>query len=114
MMFDAYTNRMHRILANLLINCPRCTILIKSMDASAHVKDPTLISKFMDVFLQEIDLHNVVKIITNNAVNYVISIRMLMETQRSFFWTPCTAHHIDLSFDARGYGEKFLHQGGHW
>jgi hypothetical protein len=56
----------------------------------------------MDAFLQEIGLHNVVQIITDNATNYVAIGRLLMERYRSLLWTPCIAHCIDLMLEDMG------------
>ena len=35
----------------------------------------------------------------DNAANYVVARRMLMERHPTLFWTPCTAHCIDLMLD---------------
>jgi hypothetical protein len=77
-------------------------MFIKSVDASAHVKDATLLCELMDAFIQEIGLHNVVQIITDNATNYVATGRLLMKRYHSLFWTPCIAHCIDLMLEDMG------------
>jgi hypothetical protein len=56
----------------------------------------------MDELIQEIGLYNVVQIITDNATNYVVAGRFLMESHRSLFWTPCDAHCIDLMLENMG------------
>jgi hypothetical protein len=43
--------------------------------------------------------HNVVQIITDNATNYVVTGRILMERHRSLFWILCIAHFIDLMLE---------------
>jgi hypothetical protein len=60
-------------------------MFIKSIDALAHVKDATLWCELMDAFIQEIGMHNVVQIITDNATNYAAAGRVLMERHRSLF-----------------------------
>jgi hypothetical protein len=95
-MFDGWTDRKGRFLLNFLVHCRRSTMFIKSIDASTHVKDASLLCELMDAFIQEIDVHNVVQIITDNAANYVAAGRLLMERHHSLFWTPCVAHCIDL------------------
>jgi hypothetical protein len=100
--FDGWTDRKGRSLLNFLVHCPRGTMFIKSVDASAHVKDAALLCELMDVFIQEIGLHNVVQIITDNAANYVVSSRLLMERYHSLFWTPCIPHCIDLMLKDMG------------
>ena len=91
-----------RSLLNFLVHCPRGTMFIKSIDASAHVKDAALLCELMDAFIHEIGVHNVVQIITDNAANYVAAGRLLMERNRSLFWTPCAAHCIDLMLEDMG------------
>ena len=38
-MSDGWTDSKGRILINFLVHCPRGTMFVKSIDASAHVKD---------------------------------------------------------------------------
>jgi hypothetical protein len=101
-MSDGWTDRKGRSLLNFLVHCPRGTMFIKSIDASAHVKDAALLCELMDAFIHEIGVHNVVQIITDNAANYVAAGRLLMERNRSLFWTPCAAHCIDLMLEDMG------------
>jgi hypothetical protein len=101
-MSDGWTDRKGRSLLNFLVHCPRGTMFIKSIDASAHVKDAKFLCELMDAFIQEISMHNVVQIITDNAANYVVVGRLLMERHRSLFWTPCAAHCIDLMLEDMG------------
>jgi hypothetical protein len=101
-MSDGWTDRKGRSLLNFLVHCPRGTMFIKSIDASTHVKDATLLCELMDAFIQEIGMHNVVQIITDNATNYVAAGRLLMERNRSLFWTPCATHCIDLMLEDMG------------
>ena len=85
-----------RTLINFLVHCHRGTMFIKSIDASAYVKDAALLSELMDGFIQDIGVHNIVQIITNNAANYVVAGKMLMKRDSTLFWTPCATHCIDL------------------
>jgi hypothetical protein len=101
-MFEGWNDRKGRSLLNFLVHYPRGTMFIKLVDASTDVKDVALLCELMDAFIQEIGLHNVVQIITNNAANYVAAGRLLMERYRSLFWTPCTAHCIDLMLEDMG------------
>jgi hypothetical protein len=102
MMYDGWTDRKCRTLLNFLVHCPRGTMFIKSVDASTHVKDATLLCELMDGFIQEISLHNVVQIITDNEANYVVVGRTLMERHCSLVWSPCTTHCIDLMLEDMG------------
>jgi hypothetical protein len=68
-------------------------MFIKLVDASTHVKDVALLCELMNGLIHEILVCIMwCKILTYNATNYVAAGRMLMERQRSLFWTPCIAH----------------------
>ena len=41
----------------------------------------------------------VVQIITNNAANYVVASKSLMERYQILYWTPCATHCIDLMLE---------------
>ena len=77
-------------------------MFIKSVDASAYVKNATRLCELMDGFIQDIGVHNVVQIITDNTTNYVAAGRMLMERHPTLFWTPCVTHCIDLMLEDMG------------
>ena len=98
-MSDGWTDRRGRTLLNFLVRCLKGSMFIKSVDASAHVKDASLLCELLSGFIEEIGLPNVVQIITDNAANYVAAGKMLMERHRSLFWTPCAAHCIDLMLE---------------
>ena len=101
-MSDGWTDRKGRTLLNFLVHCPKGTMFIKSVDASAHIKDAAMICELLDGFIREIGVQNVVQVITDNAANYVAAGKMLMERHRTLFWTPCAAHCIDLLLEDMG------------
>jgi hypothetical protein len=53
-MSDSWTDGKGRSILNFLVNCPRGTMFIKSIDASAYVKDAQLLCELLDNFIQEI------------------------------------------------------------
>eukprot|EP00253_Pinus_taeda_P010825 PITA_10825 len=77
-------------------------MFMKSIDASAQIKDAHLLCELLDTFIQEVDPQNVVQVITGNAANYVVVGRLLMERYPNLFWTPCAAHCIDLMLEDIG------------
>ena len=78
LMSDGWTDIRGRTLLNFLVHCPRGTMFMRSVDASAHVKDAVLLCGLLDEFIQEIGPQHVVQVITDNLVNYVDAGRMLM------------------------------------
>jgi hypothetical protein len=101
-MSDGWTDGKGRTLLNFLVHCPRGTMFLKSVDASAHVKDATLLCDLLDGFIQEVGSQHVVQVITDNAANYVAASRMLMSRYPTLFWTPCATHCLDLMLEDMG------------
>ena len=52
-------------------------MFMKSVDASAHIKDACTLCELLDIFIQEVGPSNVVQVITDNAANYVAVARCL-------------------------------------
>ena len=74
-----------RTLLNFLVHCLRGTMFLKFVDASAHVKDATLLCDLLDGFIQEVGPQHVVQVITDNAANYIATGRMLMDKHPTLF-----------------------------
>jgi hypothetical protein len=81
---------------NLLVSCPRGTILLKSVDASNQGKDEKILFELLNNMVMEAAVENGVEIITNNASNSVLVGNMLEELHPTIFWTPCVVHCLDL------------------
>eukprot|EP00253_Pinus_taeda_P006458 PITA_06458 len=96
---DGWTDQKGGTLINFLVSCPKGTMFIKSVDASAQIKDARTLCNLLDVFILEVGVENVVQVITDNATNYVVAGRMLMDRYPTLLWTPCAAHCIDLLED---------------
>eukprot|EP00253_Pinus_taeda_P036730 PITA_36730 len=101
-MSDGWTDQKGRTLLNFLVSCPKGTMFMKSVDASAHIKDARTLCELLDIFIQEVGPSNVVQVITDNAANYVATGKMLMERYPNLFWTRCAAHCIDLMLEDIG------------
>jgi hypothetical protein len=98
-MSDGWTNGKDRSILNLLVNFPRGAMFIKSIDASAYVKDAHLLCELLDNFIREIGPQYVVQVITDNAANNVAADKLLMERYQTLNWTPCAVHCIDLMLE---------------
>ncbi|XP_075500591.1 uncharacterized protein LOC142539197 [Primulina tabacum] len=101
-MSDGWTDRKHRTLINFLVNSPKGTMFLESVDASAHVKTGTLLYELLDRFVECVGEKNVVQVITDNGSNYVLAGKLLQAKRSNLFWTPCAAHCIDLMLEDIG------------
>jgi hypothetical protein len=84
-MSDGWIVGKGRSILNFLVNFPKGTMFIKSVDASAYTKDAHLLWELLDGFIRKIGLQYVVQVIMDNVVNYVVFGRMLMERYTSLY-----------------------------
>jgi hypothetical protein len=102
MMSDGWTHQKGRTLLNILVNCPKGAMFIKFVDASTHIKDALLLCGLLDRFNREVGPQNVKQVITDNATNYVVARKLLMQRYPTLFWTPCAANCIVLILEDMG------------
>lgn len=76
-MSDRWTNQRDRTIINFVVACPQGIMFLKSIDASANVKDAHLIFSLLADVVEEVGVANVVQVITDNATNYVPTRRLL-------------------------------------
>lgn len=71
-MCDGWTDRKYRTLINFLVNCPRGTMFLESIDASSYSKDANKIFNLLGKFVDKIGEANVVQIVTDSAAANVL------------------------------------------
>ncbi|KAK1588511.1 hypothetical protein Q3G72_024175 [Acer saccharum] len=101
-MSDGWKDMRGRQLINFLVNNPHGTVFLKSIDASNVVKNATLLFNLLDEVVEEVGEDIVVQVVTDNASNYKKAGEMLMKKRTRLWWTPCTAHCIDLILEKIG------------
>ncbi|KAM5551456.1 hypothetical protein ABKV19_026341 [Rosa sericea] len=98
-MSDGWTDGKSRVILNFLVNSPRGTWFLKSVDASDTIKNGELMLNYLDSVVEEVGEENVVQIVTDNASNYKWAGKELMKYRSKLWWTPCAAHCIDLMLE---------------
>ncbi|XP_016189421.1 uncharacterized protein LOC107630719 [Arachis ipaensis] len=98
-MTNGWTDKRRRTILNFLVNSPKGTIFLKSIDASHITKTADKIFKMIDDVVEEVGEENVIQVVTDNAANYKATGEMLMKKRKKLFWTPCAAHCIDLMLE---------------
>ncbi|QHO24890.1 uncharacterized protein DS421_12g376240 [Arachis hypogaea] len=98
-MTDGWTDKRRRTILNFLVNSPKGTVFLKSINASDICKTAEKIFKMIDEVVEEVGEENVVQVVTDNAANYKKAGQMLMEKRKNLYWTPCAAHCIDLMLE---------------
>ncbi|KAH1213767.1 hypothetical protein GmHk_14G041657 [Glycine max] len=98
-MSDGWIDKKRRSICNFLVNSPKGTVFLYSLDTSDISKMTDKVLKMMDNVVNFVGEKNVVQVITNNAVNYKAARELLMQKREHLYWIPCDAHCIDLIFE---------------
>ncbi|XP_031391589.1 uncharacterized protein LOC116203792 [Punica granatum] len=96
---DGWTDKKRRSICNFLVNSPKGTIFLTSIDTSDISKTVDKVFEMIDDIVDQVGEENVVQIVTDNTANYKAAGEMLMEKRKKLFWTPCAAHCIDLMLE---------------
>ncbi|GJX03104.1 zf-BED domain-containing protein [Tanacetum coccineum] len=99
LMSDGWSDRKNRSICNFLVNSPKGTIFLASIDTSEISKTKEKVFAMLDDFVEKIGEEHVVQVVTDNAANYKAAGEMLMNKRKKLFWTPCAAHCIDLMLE---------------
>ncbi|XP_052170572.1 uncharacterized protein LOC127786893 isoform X2 [Diospyros lotus] len=99
LMCDGWKDKRERSLLNFLVNCPKGSMFIRSIDTSSYAKDAIKIFKLLDQFVEEVGEANVVQVVTDNASANVLAGEFLMAKRKHLYWTPCAAHCLDLMLE---------------
>ncbi|XP_030931017.1 uncharacterized protein LOC115956884 [Quercus lobata] len=89
---DGWTDNRERSITNFLVNSPKGTVFLKSIDTSDISKNVENLFQLLDSLVQEIGEENVVQLVTDSALAYVSTGEKLMEKRHKIFWNPCAAH----------------------
>ncbi|KAI3956781.1 hypothetical protein MKW92_005599 [Papaver armeniacum] len=93
-MCDWWTDGRRRTLINFLVNCPKGTVSLKSIDGSAHSKTAELCHEML------------LEIITDNASNFKKAGGWIQDDLK-IYWTPCAAHCVNLMCEDISEIQKF-------
>ncbi|XP_052178007.1 uncharacterized protein LOC127791885 isoform X2 [Diospyros lotus] len=99
LMCDGWKDKRERSLLNFLVNCPKGSMFIRSIDTSSYAKDAIKIFKLLDQFVEEVGEANVVQVVTNNVSANVLAGEFLMAKRKQLYWTLCAAHCLDLMLE---------------
>ena len=97
-MSDGWTGPTKLSIINFMVYSKGSTIFLKSVDASDKIKDNKYIYGLLKDVIKEVGESNVVQIVTDNGSAFVKAGKLLMK-KYNLYWTPCTAHCIDLMFE---------------
>ncbi|KAL6513274.1 hypothetical protein OROGR_020760 [Orobanche gracilis] len=99
LMADGWRDRKGRSLINFLINTPRGSMFVESVDASSYSHTGQKMFELLDRFIQRVGPDDVVQVVTGSASNNVLAGKLLEDKYPHLYWTPCAAHCLDLIFE---------------
>ncbi|KAL7222083.1 hypothetical protein ACSBR1_023905 [Camellia fascicularis] len=74
---DGWTDKRGRTLINILVNCPRGTMFVESVNASSYSKDGRKLFELLEKFVEKVRKENVAQVITDSAAANVLADLML-------------------------------------
>ncbi|XP_068642793.1 uncharacterized protein [Aristolochia californica] len=100
---DTWTSEMGKTLVIVLVDSPKGTIFLKSVDASDSVGDVDKLFLLYDRVIQEVGVNNVVQVLTHDTSNTMEAVgKRISEKYRVLFWNRCALHCIDLILEDIG------------
>ncbi|XP_042379959.1 uncharacterized protein LOC121972342 [Zingiber officinale] len=102
LMADGWTDKRHMTLINFLVNSPKGSIFIKSVDASDYAKTGEKIFQLLDRFVERVGEATVVQVVTDSVSNNVLAGKLLEAKRSHLYWTPCDAHCVNLILEDIG------------
>ncbi|GJT32139.1 hAT dimerization domain-containing protein [Tanacetum coccineum] len=93
-------------IVNFLVNSPKGSVFIRSLDVSEVTKDANTLFKMLENMVDEVGEQNVIQVVMDNASNYVKDGKLLEATRPHLYWTLCAAHCIDLMLEDIGNLER--------
>lgn len=102
-LLDGWMDEKGRNLINVLADCPKGTIYIRSCDISAFIADVDALQFFIEQIIEEVGVENVVQIITHSISDCMAAAgQRLMEKFRTVFWTVSASYCIELMLEKIG------------
>ena len=88
-MSDGWTDKKRRSICNVLVNSPKETIFLSSVDTSNISKTADKVFEMLDAIVERIEEENVVQAVTDNDANYKAAGQLLMGKRKD-----CFGHHV--------------------
>ncbi|XP_019237352.1 PREDICTED: uncharacterized protein LOC109217548 [Nicotiana attenuata] len=97
-MMDKWTARNGKMIINILVNSPKGSLFLESVDASDSSTDSTKMFSLFKSTIDSIGAENIVQVVTDNASENVKAGDLMSVGYPHIYWTPCAAHSVNLIF----------------
>ncbi|CAN1124959.1 hypothetical protein LINPERHAP2_LOCUS2636 [Linum perenne] len=81
-MSDGWTDTRRRSICNFLVNSPKGTVFVESIDTSSFSKNAEKVFEMLDNVVEKVGEENVIQIVTDNGVAYKAAGTKLMEKRK--------------------------------
>ena len=98
-MCDGWSSRTRKPIINLMVYCDRSMTYLSSFDTTDKPKTADYIFSLMDKIVEKVGEENIVQVVTDNEASFKAVGMLLMEKSKHLFWSPCSAHCIDLMLE---------------
>jgi len=88
-MADGWRDQKRRTLINFLVYCSKGTVFLKIVDVSDISKTARLLYQLFREVVLYVGVETIMHMVTDNAANYVVAGKLLMEEFPSIFCSPC-------------------------
>jgi hypothetical protein len=95
------------ISSTFLPTVQRGPFFLGSVDTSSEAANANMLADLLEQKINKVDKKNVVQVVTDNGANFKAAGRILMDRIPTLFWTPCTAHCLDLMLEDIGKVKDF-------
>jgi hypothetical protein len=96
-MVDGWADKENWSVLNFLVNSPKGTFFLKSVDLSEYDRESSdKLFKMMDNIVEEVGEENVVQVVTFFSPAFKAAGEMLMAKRTRLYWTPCATHSIEV------------------
>ncbi|XP_019244598.1 PREDICTED: uncharacterized protein LOC109224476 [Nicotiana attenuata] len=97
-MMDKWMARNEKMIINILVNSPKGSLFLESVDSSDSSTDSTKLYSLFKSTIDSIGAENVVQVVMDNASENVKAGDLMSAGYPHIYWTPCAAHFINLIF----------------
>ncbi|MCL7031693.1 hypothetical protein MKW94_008692 [Papaver nudicaule] len=99
---DRSKDRTGRLVVKIFVYCSKGTMFLKAFDASQISESPLALLDLFDTVVQDVGPKNIVNFVTDTTPNFKVAGKMLVDRYKTFFWSACAVHCIDLMLEELG------------
>lgn len=95
-MVDRWRDQAGQTTIDTYVYCPKGTMFLMSVDTSDTENSLDALVSLFDSIIQKVGPKNVVNFIIDTTPSYIAAARVVTEKYKTFFWTICANHCIEL------------------